>query len=424
MLAMIALGAAPAASAQHEEAGLHLSPRESGILGDPLAIKATGLEAGEVIEIRASAVGFDGETLESRARFRADSSGQIDVRLAPALEGSYSGVDASGLLWSMEEVADGGTAATTALEVAFSLWRQGAAIATAEHRWWVKHPRVTAKEVRDEGLYATFYDPGLDRPSGPAVLLVGGSGGGLDWQRKMGQILASHGYPALALAYFRVESLPSMLAEIPLEYLDQGARWLASQPSVDAERITLIGYSKGAELALLFAASRPSVAGVISISGSSTVFQAPRAREALSSWTEGGNPLPFLPFVRVEGWDLLREIYEACLAQAGDDERAAARIPVERIQGPVLLLSGRSDRSWPAAEMLDEVARSLEDAQHAHSVAHYSFEQAGHEIHLPGWTPVRSGGGPGETQRGTAKARESAWSAILGFLADQVPPEG
>jgi dienelactone hydrolase len=61
----------------------------------------------------------------------------------------------------------------------------------------------------------------------PAVLVVGGSEGGRPL--RPAAWLASHGYVALALAYFRFEDLPPQLESIPLEYFQEALRWMGSR---------------------------------------------------------------------------------------------------------------------------------------------------------------------------------------------------
>jgi hypothetical protein len=50
----------------------------------------------------------------------------------------------------------------------------------------------------------------------PALLIFGGSEGGLSGTL-IAALLAAHGYPALALAYFNAPGLPATLSDIPLE---------------------------------------------------------------------------------------------------------------------------------------------------------------------------------------------------------------
>ena len=70
------------------------------------------------------------------------------------------------------------------------------------------------------------------QPTGrhPALLVVGGSEGGTPVRRAAW--LASHGYVALALAYFHAPGLPDQLRDIPLEYFGHSLSWLAQRPEV------------------------------------------------------------------------------------------------------------------------------------------------------------------------------------------------
>jgi dienelactone hydrolase len=68
-----------------------------------------------------------------------------------------------------------------------------------------------------------------------------------------------------------------------------------------------------------------------------------------------------------------------------EDQEAATRaeIPVERINGPVLLISGKDDAMWPS-ERLAEIARRRLAAHHfPHPYRHLAYEGAGHMIGTP-----------------------------------------
>jgi dienelactone hydrolase len=69
-------------------------------------------------------------------------------------------------------------------------------------------------EVVGQPFVANLYMPACQGKCA-VVLLVGGSGGGIDWQDYMGEILARNGFAALALAYFGMEKLPKELDQIP-----------------------------------------------------------------------------------------------------------------------------------------------------------------------------------------------------------------
>jgi acetyl esterase/lipase len=56
----------------------------------------------------------------------------------------------------------------------------------------------------------------------------------------------------------------------------------------------------------------------------------------------------------------------------------AAAIAVERIRGPVLLISGEDDRLWPSPVLAEIAAARL--AAHKHVVTHLRYPGAGHMI--------------------------------------------
>ena len=118
----------------------------------------------------------------------------------------------------------------------------------------VNGARVIRQPVDKEGLVATLFRP-IAPGRRPTVIVLQGSLGGM--LEASAAVLASHGFPALALAYFGVNPLPPELIEVPLEYFSEAIAWLKTQPAVDADRIAVMGVSKGGELAMLLAATYP-----------------------------------------------------------------------------------------------------------------------------------------------------------------------
>lgn len=233
-------------------------------------------------------------------------------------------------------------------------------------------------EVRSGGLVANFYVPPGAGPH-PAVLLLGGSSGGIGWQSAVGSRLAERGIAALALAYFGMEGLPPELERIPLEYVEHALTWLRLQPSVDSTRLGVGGVSKGGELALLVASMRPELRAVAAFVPSGYVFQSiapgfPRT----SSWSYRGRELPFVAYGRVESPRNIGELYLAGVEQT--DSLEAATIPVERTNGPVLLLTGKADNLWPSAFFGERIVARLEGAGFEHDVEHIAYPDAGHLI--------------------------------------------
>ena len=157
-------------------------------------------------------------------------------------------------------------------------------------------------DVHDGDLVGTFGCPDGDGPF-PGVVALGGSDGGIpDYFL---ELLVPAGFACLALAYFDAPDTQRSLIEVPLERIERGLRYVRAHPRVTARKcVTIIGSSKGGELALLTAATFPDLTGSVVVYTPSAVvwagldftqpFGPPR-----SSWSHRGRPLPFVPFGRV-----------------------------------------------------------------------------------------------------------------------------
>jgi uncharacterized protein len=291
------------------------------------------------------------------------------------------------------------------------------------------------RPVEEEGLVGTLFCPSTPGPH-PAVIALGGVGGGL---REGGaEALASEGFASLALAYFGVDPLPSELVEIPLEYFEWAIAWLNSQPEVDANRIALVGNSKGGELALLLGATYPEdVKAVIGYAPSAVVWQGITFnREAYhggprSPWSLRGEPVPFARFARPLPTQMVRMVgsylgrqpivgrvfYERAIKN--ETAVAAAEIAVEKIDGPLLLISGTEDQMWPSTRLSEMAIERLKAHDHPFPYEHLRYEGAGHMITLPNaeppvsWTSRYEVGG---TREANEFANADSWTKVLGFL--------
>jgi hypothetical protein len=261
----------------------------------------------------------------------------------------------------------------------------------------------------------------------PVVLVIGGSEGGLQGSGKLARGLADAGFAALAVAYFGHPGLPEQLLEIPLERFDDALAWLRDDPRVLGSRVAVLGGSKGAEAALLVAAAHPEIAAVIAGAPSHVVWQAiDQANWALrSSWTRGGVPLAFVPY-DAEGpiWPLL-QMYSRSLAASA--AIAEARIPVESIRVPVLLVSGEDDQLWPSFAMGESVAQALAAAGNA-QVSHLHYAAAGHAVLGMPFDAAKVDRGAiaqlGGTLEGNLAARSDAWPRVVALLKDALNAPG
>ena len=191
------------------------------------------------------------------------------------------------------------------------------------------------------GMVGVFYAPAPGRHD--VVLVLGGSEGGVQGSGPLACRLAEHGFGALALAYFGAPGLPQALENVPLESLEAGVDWLRAQPAIGARPIPVMGVSKGAEAVLLLASHDPRLCAVVAGAPSSVVWAGidmahPMTPVPTSSRTLAGKPVPFVPYDSGP-FRGVRDLYDRSLAKAS----AKTTIPVERIKGPILLISGKSD---------------------------------------------------------------------------------
>jgi dienelactone hydrolase len=256
-----------------------------------------------------------------------------------------------GLFWSMRaaNAQDGGAFFPGRLTtVRLTASRDGRLLARARvlRRTELRGVRTRRTSLVTEGFVGRFYQPALDAPA-PGILLLGGSGGGLPGGEVPG-LLASHGYPTLALAYFGTRGLARDLKEIQLEYFARALEWLGRQPGVDAARLVTYGASRGAEAALLLGSAYPAlVRAVVAYAPSSVVN--PGLPDGGPAWTLGGRPVPYV---------------DRC--QLGDPDPPNcpdAVIRVETTAGPVFLVAGTSDLVWPSAPYADAIRPAAARAQ-------------------------------------------------------------
>ena len=69
---------------------------------EPVRIIVRGLAPGQPVTLRASLRDEKGALFRAHARYCADAAGLLDLERAPALGGSFTGLEPMGLFWAME----------------------------------------------------------------------------------------------------------------------------------------------------------------------------------------------------------------------------------------------------------------------------------------------------------------------------------
>jgi pimeloyl-ACP methyl ester carboxylesterase len=416
----------------------------NALVDTPVRITVSGLKADQIVRITATSRTTTDRALISYGVFRADSSGGIDVSAAKPLEGTYAQADPMGLFWSM-----------TPQPVPADLWdhlrlepfrppdtwnilvevapeQGGRALAKAQIVRRYVAPGVRCTDVHDDGIVGRFCLPAHAERSNrvPGIIVLGGSEGGFD--DTGAALFASHGYSALSLAYFKGPGLPAELLNVPLEYFIRGVDWLRSRSEIDPDRIALVGRSRGTEMALMTASIRPDIKAVVAI-GPSSVFWGGISRapgpEHLAAWSYQGKPLPFLstdaPANLVADFfakgPLQSQLYDFLFSDRSAVD--AASIPIEKIRGRVLLISGKDDRVWGSPIMAQQIMDRARQFNRADSFVNLSYDAAGHNIREP-YRPTPPQARLGGTTSGHAQAEKDSWQRILEFLEQNLRGSG
>jgi dienelactone hydrolase len=410
--ALIATVLSAPAGAGRQAARFEITP-QTVLLDERFRVSLDGVPPGQEITVR-----LDGDGIwHSSVSLRSDDQGRIEIP------------DPMRLVWSATgERPPAGSVAHGAMQPwTFTAEVGGRAIAAQTMTRRAFAGNVRPVPLRERGLVGVVYYPPGAEPH-PAMIVLPGSQGGVPGPGNHPGGLASHGYVVLGLAYFNAEGLPPLLQNIPLEYFATAVEWLKSQSSVDPARIGVLGTSRGGELALLLGATYPSAFRVVVANVPSNVVWPGLSDDSdVPAWTLNGKPVPGVhgPLTRA---DLTLSSRERFLKRMRDPAvLARAAIAVERIDGPVLLFSGKDDQLWPSDIFAARVVERLTAHHFKHPVEHYSYENAGHSmtrpfvptsdvrqvrVHPISKRPVMSGGTP----EGQARANEDSWEKLLAFL--------
>lgn len=399
------------------------------VYGAPISIRATGVEPGVSYTLRGELWGY-----RSEVQIVAGADGVIDTARDAPVGGDYDGVEAEGLVWSMKKLSD---ATSPSYDVTARLVRDQVELAAATLTRRPMGADAQMISVREEGLVGTLLVPRHGSPA-PVVIVLGGSEGGLDSAELTAAYLSTFGVAAFALAYFGVPSLPPQLENIPLEYVLRGVRWLGRRTDIDPGQIYVMGGSRGSELALMVAATSTTVRGAIGLVPSSVRWSSV-LRDDRAAWTYQGVGLPYVHAVSatqptietIDGRTGYRftPVFNGDLDEAAPSDLEAARIRVEDIAGPVLLLGSADDALWPSCRFAERAMDSLVASGHPQRYAdqRHCFPDAGHLVGPPGW-PTQEAYAVwaedlgeymilGGTPKGTAHAERALYWILSRFFA-------
>ena len=447
------LSVSTVATAQEPPVVIKITPRTS-LVDEPISIRISGLRPGEEVKVNAELVGYGRADWQSSAIFRANSDGVVDPDYQAPLTGSYDTVDGMGLFWSMtrkepvasedEEASQFIGAVEPGKAMPLNIWVEAAGrptvFETAE-RLFVSDD-VQRIEIREEGLVGTLFVPPGSKPR-PAVIVPHGGFCGFP-PEQLAAALAAKGFVSFAIQYCGAEGQPKDLSsENPLEYFEKAILWLQHHPDIAADRIGIIGMSTGGVVALLVAATFPEISAVVSVkSGGLNSFNFTYRGEPVGS-------LPAMPLTDRVRAEILEAQPEKCKPGGAEQDwscfdqsmifitRLALHgfkdpgsissgvIPVERINGPILLVSGMGDKALPSTLLFEIILERLERHNFSHPVEHVAYPGAGHRLGIPHLPRTEGQFGYlllGGNAKDAAAANLAFWPHTIEFLRRHLGP--
>jgi pimeloyl-ACP methyl ester carboxylesterase len=218
------------------------------------------------------------------------------------------------------------------------------------------------------------------RAKQPLIVGLGGSEGGNAWDsdywKKTRDEFIAKGYAFLAIGYFGGKGSPDTLNKISINQVHDAIMVATKNKKIDKNKIAIIGGSRGGDLALMIGSFYKDIKAVIAIVPSHVAFPGHTNHFTTSAWTFNNKELPFVP-VNEEAVPFLmkhdlRGTFTAMLKDSIAEEKAL--IKVEKINGPILLLSATKDDHIPSVEMCDKMIARLKINKFKYANKHIVIE--------------------------------------------------
>ncbi len=239
---------------------------------------------------------------------------------------------------------------------------------------------IVSTPINENGLVCHLYSK-PENLSRPLILFLPGSGKNMMDKSELGGLIDA-GYDVLSVTYYGAKNLPDRIAHVNLEYINECVQWIKSKIS-DQRKVVILGVSRGAELALLYASHYNNIDGLICYSPSHIVLPdhvgVDNEKKYKSSWLINNEEVEYAPLRKFDdaaGKIVYRKYFDELL----DTDDSMGVIKVENIDCPTLLLSGRSDMVWPSYAMSFKIADRMKTNGKDDLLKIVSYENAGHQI--------------------------------------------
>jgi len=243
--------------------------------------------------------------------------------------------------------------------------------------------------VKEDGFHGELHKSNNEICPNKAMIVCTGSDGKMELINIMSKFLSENGITALGICFYNAPDTSDTICEVPLEYIEAGAKYLKS---IGYEKVGIWGISMGSVYVLLSACYYPDlISFVVAPSPLYFVFEAVDKKKCTlikgkSAFSYKGKPIPFEPSITnmsffrffIDAFKKMEpnfaSVYDPLVGRATEEHI----IPVERMKASVILISGKMDTLWPSTISGDMIVKRLKDKNYAYPYKHVIFEHGGH----------------------------------------------
>ncbi|XP_023203404.1 acyl-coenzyme A thioesterase 4-like isoform X2 [Xiphophorus maculatus] len=328
----------------------------------------------------------DGYSWHAFAHYTSDATGAVNVSEDCSTGGTYSGVEAMGLLWSLKPVPGSKPGlrmrkknVQAPMVVTISVYsghltegfEDQVPLAGVEVERWYMAPGVRRIPVTEDGLTATLFLPSGPGPF-PGLLDLWGGGGQLVEYRAA--LLASHGIASMAIDYLTCKYTMETGKIVEQDYFEMAYKFLQKHPKVLGSRIAMLGLSLGTSVILKMAVHSQimKLSCAVCVSGSHVQPMDGFLKEMVDRYKNWGSDR-FTKDNKVVWRDLLLPI----------PTDLSLKVDVGKLQCPLMLIVGEDDQNWCPHESAMDMKGMMERAGNNHLLTLLSYPNAGHLIEPP-----------------------------------------
>ncbi|KAK0418841.1 hypothetical protein QR680_013801 [Steinernema hermaphroditum] len=365
----------------------HVSKRIS-LLDEDLDVSAHGLPPGEYVRLVLTCFHVAGN-FQSWARFKADSTGRVDLAKDAPVDGTYWGVDKMGLFSSMCPVTNSRPGVVMSFSyvedlllsyqlVAFN--SKGDVLGQTTILKRILDPSVERIEITEGNVRGVMFRPKGNKKY-RAVVDIHGLGGRCKEHRAA--LLAHKGFAVLALAIYDYKDLPKRLNDSDLNAVKEAIDWITSQ-AYTSDKCAVLGHSFGGYVSYLAALQHDKIASIITVN-------APTFHASGISILENGKRHPYFTLTPAQEGHR-RYAQNAVMNRPMwnhifDNEPEAIEpyfIPLENVPANVsfMLIAGQQDISVPSVRWCQLLEKHLRKALNRRVDTVY-LKNCGHLIEPP-----------------------------------------